>query len=74
MRRFFSIFKLKPEERIQAGVVLLVIIVLNGLFIWRMHDLFMQEGFGPYWKVVNQQRGMINPFTHTSLYIGSTAR
>ena len=55
MRRFFSIFKLKPEERIQAGVVLLVIIVLNGLFIWRMHDLFMQEGFGPYWKVFERE-------------------
>ena len=27
----FKIFKLKPEERIQAGVMLLVIVVLNGL-------------------------------------------
>lgn len=51
----FKIFKLKPEERIQAGVVLLVIVVLNGLFIWRMHDLFLQEGFGPYWKVFERE-------------------
>ena len=55
MNNPFKIFKLKPEERIQAGVVLLVIIVLNGLFIWRMHDLFMQEGFGPYWKVFERE-------------------
>lgn len=51
----FKIFKLKPEERIQAAVVLGVIIILNGLFIWRMHDLFMQEGFGPYWKVFERE-------------------
>ena len=51
----FKIFKLKPEERIQAGVMLLVIVVLNGLFIWRMHDLFLQEGFGPYWKVFERE-------------------
>ena len=51
----FKIFKLKPEERIQAGVVLLVIVVLNGLFIWRMHELFLQEGFGPYWKVFERE-------------------
>ena len=47
----FKIFKIKPEERVQAIVILGVILLLNGLFIWRMHDLFMQEGFGPYWKV-----------------------
>ena len=51
----FKIFKLKPEERIQAGMMLLVIVVLNGLFIWRMHDLFLQEGFGPYWKVFERE-------------------
>ena len=43
-------FKVKPEERIQALVALLVIVALNALFIWRLHDLFMQPGFGPYWK------------------------
>ena len=44
----FKLFGIKPEERIQALVALVLIIVLNALFIWRMHDLFMQEGFGPY--------------------------
>ena len=46
-----KIFKIKPEERTQAVVVLVVIVVFNALFIWLMHDLFMQPGFGPYWKV-----------------------
>ena len=55
MRNPFKIFKLKPEERIQAGVMLLIIVVLNGLFIYRMHDLFLQEGFGPYWKVFERE-------------------
>lgn len=36
-------------------VALTVIVVLNGLFIYRMHDLFMQEGFGPYWKVFERE-------------------
>ena len=47
----FSIFKLSPEERVQAAIVLTVIILLNALFIHRLHPLFMQEGFGPYWKL-----------------------
>ena len=51
----FKIFKIKPEERVQAIVILGVILLLNGLFIWRMHDLFMQEGFGPYWKVFERE-------------------
>ena len=55
MKNPFKIFKLKPEERLQATVVLLVIVVFNGLFIYRMHDLFMQEGFGPYWKVFERE-------------------
>ena len=51
----FKIFKVKPEERLQAVVALVVIIVLNALFIYRMHDLFMQEGFGPYWKIFERE-------------------
>ena len=30
-------------------------VVLNGLFVWRMHGLFMQPGFGPYWKVFERE-------------------
>ena len=51
----FKIFKIKPEERVQALVMLAVIVVFNALFIYRMHDLFMQEGFGPYWKVFERE-------------------
>lgn len=51
----FKIFKIKPEERIQAVVVFFAIVVFNVLFIYRMHDLFMQEGFGPYWKVFERE-------------------
>lgn len=47
----FKIFKIKPEERIQAVIALVVTIVLNALFIHRMHSLFLQEGLGPYWQV-----------------------
>ena len=51
----FKLFKIKPEERIQSMVALTVIVLLNALFIYRMHDLFMQEGFGPYWKVFERE-------------------
>ena len=51
----FKLFKIKPEERIQSLLALVVIVVLNALFIYRMHDLFMQEGFGPYWKVFERE-------------------
>ena len=53
--KVFRIFEIKPEERKQALVALLVIVALNALFIYRMHDLFMQEGFGPYWKVFERE-------------------
>ena len=53
--KVFKIFEIKPEERKQALVALLVIVALNALFIYRMHDLFMQEGFGPYWKVFERE-------------------
>ena len=51
----FKLFKVKPEELIQSLLALVVIVVLNALFIYRMHDLFMQEGFGPYWKVFERE-------------------
>ena len=51
----FKLFKIKPEERIQSLVALVVIVLLNALFIYRMHGLFMQEGFGPYWKVFEHE-------------------
>ena len=51
----FKLFKIKPEECIQSLVALVVIVLLNALFIYRMHDLFMQEGFGPYWKVFERE-------------------
>ena len=51
----FKLFKIKPEERIQSLVALGVIVLLNALFIYRMHDLFMQEGFGPYWKAFEHE-------------------
>jgi len=47
--------KIKPEERLQSAVALLIIIALNALFVWRMHDLFMQPGFGPYWKAFEHE-------------------
>ena len=55
MKSPLKIFKLKPEERVQAVVTLMVIVVLNALFIWRLHDLFMQPGFGPYWKTFEHE-------------------
>ncbi len=51
----FKVFKLKPEERVQAAIALFVVVVFNALFIYRMHDLFMQEGFGPYWKAFERE-------------------
>ena len=55
MKSPLKIFRIKPEERIQALVALMVIIALNALFIWRLHDLFMQPGFGPYWKTFEHE-------------------
>ena len=50
-----KIFKIKPEERWQSAIALMVIVALNALFIYRMHDLFMQPGFGPYWKAFEHE-------------------
>lgn len=53
--RVFGLFRVKPEERVQAMVALVVIVALNALFIWRLHELFQQPGFGPYWRVFNRE-------------------
>lgn len=50
-----KILKIKPEERLQSAIALVVIIALNALFIYRLHDLFMQPGFGPYWKAFERE-------------------
>ena len=55
MRNPLKIFKIKPEERWQSAIALMVIIVLNAMFIFRMHELFMQPGFGPYWKAFEHE-------------------
>ena len=55
MKEAFGLFRVKPEERVQAAVALTVIVVLNALFIWRLHELFLQPGFGPYWKVFEHE-------------------
>ena len=51
----FKVLKIKPEERLQSVIALVVIIALNALFIWRMHDLFMQPGFGPFWNAFERE-------------------
>jgi hypothetical protein len=65
----FKLFKVKREERLQAIVVLTVIIALNALFIYRMHDLFMQPGFGPYWKVFERELHLAgyDPYTYLTV-------
>lgn len=63
-------FKIKPEERIPSMIALFVIIVLNMLFIYRMHDLFMQPGFGPYWKAFEREFHLSGYDTFT--YMGVT--
>ena len=55
MKSPLKIFRIKPEERLQSTIALTVIVALNALFIWRMHRLFMQPGFGPYWKAFERE-------------------
>ena len=64
-----KLFKIRPEERIQAIVALVVILLFNGLFIYRMHELFMQEGFGPYWKVFEHEVHLAgyDPYTYLGI-------
>ena len=51
----FKIFRVRPKERLQSTIMMGAIIVFNVLFIYRMRDLFMQKGFGPYWKVFERE-------------------
>ena len=70
MKSPLKIFRIKPEERIQSAIALAVIVALNSLFIWRMHRLFMQPGFGPYWKAFEREMHLsgYDPIT----YLGVT--
>lgn len=65
----FGLFRLKPEERVQAAVALTVIVVLNALFIFRLHELFLQPGFGPYWKVFERELHLsgYDPYTYLTV-------
>ena len=55
MKNPLKIFKVKPEERWQSSIAMTIILALNALFIWRMHRLFMQPGFGSYWKAFERE-------------------
>ena len=65
----FNLFRLKPEERVQAAVALTVIVLLNALFIFRLHELFLQPGFGPYWKVFERELHLsgYDPYTYLTV-------
>lgn len=60
---------MKPEERVQAMVALAVIVALNVLFIYRLHELFLQPGFGPYWKVFERELHLsgYDPYTYLTV-------
>ena len=64
-----KIFRIKPEERIQAIVALVVIVALNAFFIYRLHEMFMQPGFGPYWKVFERELHLAgyDPYTYLTV-------
>jgi hypothetical protein len=64
-----SVFRIRREERVMAVVALIVIVALNGLFIYRLHDLFMQPGFGPYWKVFEREFHLAgyDPYTYLGI-------
>ena len=67
--RVFGLFRVKPEERVQAMVALAVIVALNVLFIYRLHELFLQPGFGPYWKVFERELHLsgYDPYTYLTV-------
>ena len=69
MTDVFGLFRLKPEERVQAAVALTVIVLLNALFIFRLHELFLQPGFGPYWKVFERELHLsgYDPYTYLTV-------
>ena len=62
-------FKLKREERLQAMIALVVIVALNAIFIYRLHEIFMQPGFGPYWKVFEREFHLAgyDPYTYLTV-------
>ena len=47
-------------------VALTVIVALNVLFIFRLHELFMQPGFGPYWNAFERELHLsgYDPYTY----------
>ena len=53
----------------QAMVALAVIVALNVLFIYRLHELFLQPGFGPYWKVFEHELHLsgYDPYTYMTV-------
>ena len=53
----------------QAMVALAVIIALNVLFIYRLHELFLQPGFGPYWRVFERELHLsgYDPYTYLTV-------
>ena len=67
--RVFGLFRIKPEERVQAMVALAVIVALNVLFIYRLHELFLQPGFGPYWKIFEREWHLsgYDPYTYMTV-------
>ena len=67
--KVFGLFRIKPEERVQAMVALAVIVALNVLFIYRLHELFLQPGFGPYWKVFEHELHLsgYDPYTYMTV-------
>ena len=69
MKEVFGLFRIKPEERVQAAVALTVIVLLNALFIFRLHELFLQPGFGPYWKVFERELHLsgYDPYTYLTV-------
>ena len=69
VKRVLGLFRVKAEERIQALVALVVIVALNSLFIRRLHELFMQPGFGPYWKVFERELHLAgyDPYTYLTV-------
>lgn len=52
-----------------AVVALIVIVAFNGLFIHRLHDLFMQPGFGPYFRVFERELHLAgyDPYTYLGI-------
>ncbi len=52
-----------------AVVALIVIVAFNALFIHRLHDLFMQPGFGPYFRVFERELHLAgyDPYTYLGI-------